>query len=284
MNSDSNGISRDRLHVTVIQAGQASLDYWKDMWNARELLYFLTWRDLLVRYKQTFVGTTWVLIRPLLTLMIFSIVFGRLAGLPSNGAPYSLLVFAGMLPWFFFATAVSDCTMSLSTNGALVGKIYFPRLIAPFSSILVCLVDYLVSCVLIVFVMIWTGTMPSLRLLLLPVLTLWVASLAMGIGIWCAALTVRYRDFRHLVPFLLQLGIYVSPVGYSATIVPERWRFAYSLNPMVGIIDGYRWALLGNEFMAYLPGVLLSALMTVIMTVTGIFYFRSCEKTFVDFL
>jgi len=254
------------------------------MWRQRELLYFLTWRDLLVRYKQTVVGTTWVLIRPLLTLMIFSVVFGRLAGLPSNGAPYTLLVFAGMLPWFFFSTAVSDCTTSLSSNGALVGKIYFPRLIVPLNSLLVCLVDYLVSCILIVFVMTWTGTMPSLRLLIWPFLTLWVAVLALGIGIWSAALTVRYRDLRHLIPFLLQLGIYVSPVGYSATIIPERWRFLYSLNPMVGIIDGYRWSLLGNEFVAYLPGVGLSALMTLVMIVTGIIYFRKCEKTFVDFL
>ncbi len=254
------------------------------MWQQRELLYFLIWRDLLVRYKQTIVGTAWVIIRPLLTLMIFSLVFGRLARLPSDGAPYTLLVFAGMLPWFLFATAVSDCTNSLNSNGALVGKIYFPRLIIPLNSVMVCMVDYLVSCSLIVFVMVWTGTVPTLRLLILPFLTLWVAGLSFGIGIWCSALTVRYRDLRHLVPFLLQLGIYVSPVGYSATVIPERWRFEYSLNPMVGIIDGYRWSLLGNEFVAYMPGVALSALMTLVMIVTGVFYFRKCEKTFVDFL
>ncbi|QPK64930.1 ABC transporter permease [Methylomonas sp. LL1] len=281
--STQNDSSR-RDVLTVIEAGRAAQDYWKNIWRQRELLYFLIWRDLLVRYKQTVVGTAWVLIRPLLTLMIFSVVFGRLAGLPSNGAPYTLLVFAGMLPWFFFATAVSDCTSSLSSNGALVGKIYFPRLIIPMNSVLVCLVDYLVSCLLIVGVMVWTGTTPTLRLLALPLLTLWICGLSFGIGIWCAALTVRYRDLRHLVPFLLQLGIYVSPVGYSATIVPERWRFEYSLNPMVGIIDGYRWSLLGNDFVAYLPGVGISALMTLVMIITGIFYFRRCEKTFVDFL
>lgn len=273
-----------RGEVTLIKSGQAAKDYWKDIWNKRELLYFLVWRDILVRYKQTLVGTAWVLIRPLLTLAIFSLVFGRLAGLSSNGAPYSLLVFAGLLPWLFFSSAVSDCTNSLSSNGGLVSKVYFPRLIIPLNSVIVCMVDYLVSCLLIVLIMMLTGTEPTLRLLALPLLTLWVASLAFGLGIWCAALTVRYRDIRHLVPFILQLGVYVSPVGYSATLVPEKWRALYSLNPMVGIIDGFRWATLGKEFNAYMPGVFFAVAMTGILLITGIIYFRKCEKTFVDFL
>ena len=194
------------------------------------------------------------------------------------------MVFAGMLPWFFFATAVSEATNSLSSNGALVAKIYFPRLIIPLSSVLVSLVDYLISCLLIIAIMVWTGTAPTLRLLVFPLLTLWVVGLALAVGIWAAAMTVRYRDLRHLIPFLLQLGIYVSPVGYTASIVPERWRLLYSLNPMVGIIDGYRWALLGNEFTAFLPGVLFSSLVTVLFLIFGIAYFRKVERTFVDFL
>ena len=284
MSSGAPAVEAQREHETLIQAGQVSRDYWRDMWSQRQLLYFLTWRDLLVRYKQTFVGTTWVIIRPLLTLVIFSVVFGRLAGLPSYGAPYSLMVFAGMLPWFFFATAVSEATNSLSSNGALVAKIYFPLLIIPLSSVLVSLVDYLISCLLIIAIMVWTGTAPTLRLLVFPLLTLWVVGLALAVGIWAAAMTVRYRDLRHLIPFLLQLGIYVSPVGYTASIVPERWRLLYSLNPMVGIIDGYRWALLGNEFTAFLPGVLFSSLVTVLFLIFGIAYFRKVERTFVDFL
>ena len=270
--------------VTVIKAGQLSRDYWNDMWQQRELLYFLVLRDLLVRYRQTIVGVAWVVMRPLLTLIIFSIVFGKLAGLPSGGAPYSLLVFAGMLPWFFFSTAVSDCTTSLASNGALISKIYFPRLIVPITSTTVCLVDYLVSCILIVFVMVWYGVAPTWRLLAWPLLTLWVAGFAFGLGIWCASLTIRFRDLRMLIPFLLQLGIYASPVGYSATIVPENWRFLYSLNPMVGIIDGYRWALLGNDFQAYLPGVAMSLVLTIVTIITGIRYFRRNEKSMVDFL
>jgi lipopolysaccharide transport system permease protein len=283
-NCEAADINKNRANLIRISADQKALNYWGDLWNQRQLLIFLVWRDLLVRYRQTIVGIAWVVLRPMLTMIIFSLVFGKLAGLSAGDKPYPLLVFAGMLPWFLFATAVSECTNSLSTNGALVGKIYFPRLIIPLSTITVSLVDYFVSCILIVGVMLWYSIAPSWRLLALPVLTFWVVSLAFGVGVWFAALTVRYRDLRHLVPFILQLGIYISPVGYSATLVPEKWLPLYSLNPMVGIINGYRWALLGNDINAYIPGVTLSFSITLIMVWTGILYFKKCEKTFVDFL
>lgn len=268
----------------VIEAGRASREYWPDIWRQRELLFFLVWRDLLVRYKQTMVGVAWVLLKPALTLAIFSVVFGKWAALPSGGLPYPLVVFAGMLPWFFFATAVSDCSNSIIGNSSIVGKIYFPRLLIPLSSLLVSLVDYAVSCSLIVVLVIWTGYYPDWRIATLPLLTIWVAGLSFGLGIWGAALNVRYRDLRFIIPFLLQLGIYISPVAYSAVVVPERFKLLYSMNPMVGIIDSFRWAILGGAFDVYLPGVIISAFFTLVLVVTGVIYFRSVEKMFVDYL
>ena len=268
----------------VIEAGRASKEYWSDMWRQRELLFFLIWRDLLVRYKQTMVGVAWVLLKPAITLAIFSVVFGKWAALPSGGLPYPLVVFAGMLPWFFFSTAVSDCSNSIINNSSIVGKIYFPRLLIPVNSLLVALVDYAVSCSLIVVLVIWTGFYPDWRIAMLPLLTIWVAALSFGFGVWGAALNVRHRDLRFIIPFLLQLGIYISPVGYSAAIVPERFKLLYSLNPMVGIIDSFRWAILGGSFDVYLPGVMISAGVTIILVVTGVIYFRRVEKMFADYL
>lgn len=270
--------------VTIIQAGQSERDYWRDLWSQRELLYFIAWRDLIVRYKQTIVGAAWVLIRPLLTLLIFSLIFGRWAGLDTGDVPYPILVFAGLVPWYFFSNGVSDCTSSVASNGGLVAKIYFPRIIIPFASILVSLVDYLVSFLLIIVVVLWTGVYPDWKIVFFPLLTLWVMMLALGFGLWGAALSVKYRDLRHLIPFLLQLGIYASPVAYAATIVPEKWRFLYSLNPMVGIINGFRWAILGKEFNIYDSGMALSMLFTILLLVSGILVFRKLEKTFVDYL
>lgn len=288
LDSKQNSKSYDEggLHTTVIEAGQSSHHYWRDLWRQRELLYYLAWRDLIVRYKQTVVGILWVLLRPLLTLIIFSLVFGKWAALSSSskGLPYPLLVFAGLLPWNFFSSVVSDCSNSVLGNGSLIGKVYFPRLIIPFSALMVCFVDFMVSCLLIIVIGMWTGTMPDIRILLLPILTLWVGALGLGIGVWGAALNVRYRDIRHLIPFLLQLGLFASPVGYSTTIVPARWQFLYSINPMVGIIDSFRWAILGKRFDAYLPGLTLSIMITIIVLTTGIMYFRKSENKFVDYI
>jgi lipopolysaccharide transport system permease protein len=268
----------------VIRQGIGERHYWRDLWAKRELIYFLAWRDVIVKYKQTMVGILWVLIRPIFTLMVFTLVFGRIAALPSSNVPYPLLVFSGLMPWLFFAAAVTEVSSSVQSNAALVGKIYFPRLIITISVLMVCLVDYAVSCLLIVVVALWTGYPPDWRILYLPVLTLWVAALAYGLGLCGAALNVRYRDFRHLIPFALQLGVYVSPVGYSANLVPGKWRWVYSLNPMTGIIDGFRWAILGERFDVYIPGMIFSIVATVVVLIVGLYWFRHVERQFVDFL
>jgi len=268
----------------VIRQGIGESHYWRDLWAKRELIYFLAWRDVIVKYKQTMVGILWVLIRPIFTLMVFTLVFGRIAALPSSNVPYPLLVFSGLMPWLFFAAAVTEVSSSVQSNAALVGKIYFPRLIITISVLMVCLVDYAVSCLLIVVVALWTGYPPDWRILYLPVLTLWVAALAYGLGLCGAALNVRYRDFRHLIPFALQLGVYVSPVGYSANLVPGKWRWVYSLNPMTGIIDGFRWAILGERFDVYIPGMIFSIVATVVVLIVGLYWFRHVERQFVDFL
>jgi lipopolysaccharide transport system permease protein len=268
----------------VIRQGIGERHYWRDLWAKRELIYFLAWRDVIVQYKQTMVGILWVLIRPIFTLMVFTLVFGRIAALPSSNVPYPLLVFSGLMPWLFFAAAVMEISNAVQNNAALVGKIYFPRLIITISVLMVCLVDYAVSCLLIVVVALWTGYPPDWRILYLPVLTLWVAALAYGLGLCGAALNVRYRDFRHLIPFALQLGVYVSPVGYSANLVPGKWRWVYSLNPMTGIIDGFRWAILGERFDVYIPGMIFSIVATVVILLVGLYWFRHVERQFVDFL
>jgi len=268
----------------LIRPGVAQRDYWRDLWAKRELIYFLAWRDVIVKYKQTIVGILWVLIRPVFTLMVFTLVFGKIAALPSSNVPYALLVFSGLMPWLFFAASVSEVSNSVQTNAALVGKIYFPRLIITIAVLLVCFVDYAVSCLLIVGVALWTGVPPDWRILYLPLLTLWVAALGYGVGLCGAALNVRYRDFRHLIPFALQLGVYVSPVAYSAHLVPEKWRWLYSLNPMTGIIDGFRWAILGQRFDVYVPGMVFSIAATVVILALGLYWFRRVERQFVDFL
>lgn len=278
-------MKRDLQPELLIQHGAAQRDYWRDLWAKRELIYFLAWRDVIVKYKQTVIGVLWVLVRPLFTLLVFTLVFGKIAALPSAlNVPYPLLVFSGLMPWLFFAATVSEVSTSVHSNAALVGKIYFPRLIVTISVLLVCLVDYAVSSLLIVVIALWTGVPPDWRILYLPALTLWVAALGYGIGLCGAALNVRYRDFRHLIPFALQLGVYVSPVGYSAALVPEKWRMLYSLNPMTGIIDGFRWAMLGLKFDVYLPGMIFSIAATVALLVLGLRWFRSVERQFVDFL
>lgn len=276
---------REALGAEVlIEPGVAQRDYWRDLWAKRELVYFLAWRDIIVKYKQTTVGILWVLLRPLFTLLVFTLVFGKIAALPSSSAPYPLLVFSGLMPWLFFAAAVMEISNAVQNNAALVGKIYFPRLIVTLSVLLACLVDYLVSSLLIAVVALWTGVPPDWRIVFLPLLTLWVAAFSFGLGLCGAALNVRYRDFRHLVPFALQLGVYVSPVGYSAGLVPEKWRWLYSLNPMTGIIDGFRWALVGEKFDVYIPGLVFSVFATFFFLWLGLRNFRKVERQFVDYL
>jgi len=266
----------------VIEAGRAERQYWKDLWRYRELLYFLAWRDILVRYKQTVIGIAWALIRPFLTMVVFSIVFGALAKLPSGGAPYPILVYSAMLPWQFFSNALSECSNSLIGNANLLSKVYFPRLIVPLSSVVVSFVDFLVAGMLLLGLMAWYNFVPSWRILTLPFFIMIAFVASMGVGLWLASLNVKYRDFRYIVPFIVQFGTYISPVGFKSSIVPEKWRLLYSLNPMVGVIDGFRWAILGGNFDLYLPGFLLSMVFVLLMFFSGIWYFRKVERTFAD--
>ena len=232
----------DDVPELVIEAGRTEAQYFRDLWRYRELFYFLAWRDILVRYKQTFIGVAWALIRPFLTMLVFTIVFGRLANLPSEGnAPYPILVFAAMLPWQFFANALAESSNSLINNANLISKVYFPRLVVPTSAVIVSFVDFLISGIILLGLMAWYTAVPSWRIRTLQRFVAISFAAAMGAGLWLAALNVQYRDFRYVVPFLIQFGLYISPVGFSSSIVPEQWRLVYSLNPMVGVIDGFRW-------------------------------------------
>lgn len=267
----------------VIEAGRTEAQYWRDLWRYRELFYFLAWRDILVRYKQTFIGVAWALIRPFLTMVVFTIVFGRLASLPSEGdAPYPVMVFAAMLPWQFFASALMECSNSLITNANLISKVYFPRLVVPTSAVIVSFVDFLISGIILLGLMTWYNSIPSWRIVTLPLFITIAFMAAMGGGLWLAALNVQYRDFRYIVPFIVQFGLYISPVGFSSAIVPEQWRLVYSLNPMVGVIDGFRWAIIGGDVQLYWPGFLLALLLVGVLLVTGVLYFRRMERTFAD--
>ena len=266
----------------VIEAGRTERQYWQDLWRYRELFYFLAWRDILVRYKQTAIGIVWALIRPFLTMVVFTVVFGNLAKLPSEGAPYPILVFAAMLPWQFFSNALSESSNSLINNSNLISKVYFPRLIVPASAVIVSFVDFLISGMILLALMAWYNFVPDWRILTLPFFIVIAFVASMGAGLWLAALNVKYRDFRYIVPFIVQFGLYVSPVGFTSSIVPEKWRLLYSVNPMVGVIDGFRWAILGGESRLYWPGFTLSVGLVVLLFASGIWYFRKMERRFAD--
>lgn len=268
--------------VLIIESGRSERHYWRDLWRYRELLFFLAWRDILVRYKQTSVGIVWALGRPLITMLVFTLIFSKFAKLPSEGVPYPILIFAALLPWQFFSSAFSGAGDSLISNAGMISKVYFPRLVIPTSAVIVSFVDFLISAIILVALMAWYGFVPSLRIFTLPLFILVAFAAAMGAGLWIAALNVKHRDFRIIVPFVVQFGLYVSPVGFSSTIVPEEWRLLYSLNPMVGVIEGFRWAILGGNTQLYCPGFLLSLFLVVVILATGVVYFRKAEKTFAD--
>jgi lipopolysaccharide transport system permease protein len=275
----------DRSKQTlIIEAGRSELHYWNDLWRYRELFYFLSWRDILVRYKQTVIGISWSIVRPLLTMVVFTIVFGKLAKLPSEGVPYPALVFSAMLPWQFFSNSLSECSNSLIVNANMLTKVYFPRLVVPASAVIVSLVDFLISFVILGILMIWYGLIPDWRFFTLPLFLLMGFLAAMGWGLWLAALNVKYRDFRYVVPFIVQFGLYISPVGFSSNVVPEKWRLLYSLNPMVGVIDGFLWAILAGKTELYWPGFWLSAGITVCILGLALRYFRNTEKAFADII
>lgn len=268
--------------VTILEPGRQEGAYWRDLWRYRELFYFLAWRDILVRYKQTAFGVAWALLQPLLTMAVFTVVFGRLAKLPSEGAPYPVLVFAALLPWQLFAGAVTNGANSLVSNANLVSKVYFPRLIVPSASVIPCLVDFAISLCLLAALMAGFGAWPDWRAITLPLFLLLGMATALGAAFWLSALTVKYRDFRYVVPFLLQAGLFISPVGFSSTIVPESLRTLYSINPLVGVIDGFRWALLGGTTPIDVTGLVISSVLAVVLVVSGVRYFRATERTFAD--
>lgn len=271
-------------HKIVIEPGRKLRRYWHDLWQYRELFYFLSWRDVLVRYKQAALGIAWSVLRPFLTLVVFTVVFGAVSKLPSDGVPYPILVCAAMLPWQFFANSITECSASLINNANMLTKIYFPRLIVPASAIIVSLVDFAISLAILALLMIWYRFVPRWQIVALPLFLLQAMLAAFGFGLWLAALTVKYRDFRYVVPFLVQLGLYISPVGFSTSVVPQRWRLLYSLNPMVGVIDGFRWAILGGHSPIYWPGYLLSLLLTASVVVYSVRYFQATEQQFADII
>jgi lipopolysaccharide transport system permease protein len=272
-----------------LEAGRTERHYWLDLWRYRELFGILAWRDVAIRYRQTVVGAAWGLIQPFLTMVIMTIIFGRVAGLPSEGsAPYAIMVFAGMLPWQFFANALGSSSQSIVGNANLISKIYFPRIIVPASSVVVACVDFLISFTIMIAMMAWYQFIPSWRILTLPTFVLLAFVAALGPGLIITALNVKYRDFRFVIPFIVQIGLYVSPVAYSSSVIREKFGdtafMLYSLNPMVGVIDGFRWAILGGNSTIYLPGFCLSIALTLVVLVVGIWYFRKTERTFADLI
>jgi lipopolysaccharide transport system permease protein len=269
----------------VIEPGRSEKNYWNDISRFRELFFFMAWRDILVRYKQTAIGLAWSIIRPLLTMIVFTVIFGRVAKLPSEGVPYPILVYAAMLPWQLFSTSFTDASNSLILNSNMLTKIYFPRLIIPVSTVLVNLVDFLISFTILIGLMLWYHFVPSISILFLPFFIVLAILTVIGSGLFVAALNVKYRDFKYIVPFVVQFGLYISPVGFSSNIVHGEWkRLLYYLNPLVGIIDGFRWSILGGQNQIYLPGMLISISIIGLLLIFGIRYFRKVEKKFADII
>lgn len=267
----------------MLEPGRTERNYWRDLWHYRELFAILAWRDVSVRYKQTVIGVAWALIRPFITTVVFTIVFGHLARLPSEGeAPYPIMVFAGLMPWLLFAAVLGDASSSLLGNANLISKVYVPRLVIPTAAAVVALVDFAINLSLLALIMAWYGFLPGRQVVFLPAFVLLAILASLGPALWITALNVKYRDFRFVVPFIIQLGLYVSPVGFPSSLVPEEWRLLYSLNPMVGVIDGFRWCLLGGYNPLYWPGFLMSLGVVAFFLWFGIRYFRATERTFAD--
>ncbi len=273
----------DLRGTLVLEPGRAERHYWRDLWQYRELFLILAWRDITVRYKQTVIGVTWAVVRPFLAMVVFTAVFGHLAKLPSAGVPYPILVYTGMLPWFLFSTILSEASNSLVANTGLIGKVYFPRIIIPAASAVVAFVDFGINLIILLGMMVWYAFWPSWSFLLIPVFAILAIAASLGPAFLMTALNVKYRDFRYIVPFVVQFGLYASPVGFSSAVVPAQWRFWYSLNPMVGVIDGFRWCVIGSKHL-YLPGFLLSLAVVAVFLWLGTRYFRHTERTFADLL
>ena len=271
--------------ILILEPGRAEKNYWSDLWRYRELFIILAWRDISVRYKQTIIGVLWAILRPFLTMLVFTVIFGKVAKLPSDGhAPYALLVFAAMLPWSLFSAALGEASNSLIGNTNLISKVYFPRLIIPAATVVTAFVDFLISLIILLGMMIYYQFLPGWNLLLLPIFIILALLASLGPGLWITALNVKYRDFRYVIPFIVQFGLYISPVGFSSNVIPEKWRLLYSLNPMVGVIDGFRWCILGGESPIYWPGFALSITVVTFFLWLGISSFRKMEKSFADLI
>ena len=271
--------------VLIIEAGRTEKNYWADLWRYRELFIILAWRDISVRYKQTIIGILWAILRPFLIMIVFTVIFSRIAKLPSDGsAPYAMMVFAAMLPWSLFSNALTESSNSLIGNEKLISKVYFPRLIIPAATLVTAFIDFLISFLILLGMMIYYQFFSGWQMLLLPIFIILALLASLGPGLWITALNVKYRDFRYIIPFVVQFGLYVSPVGFSSKVVPEQWRLLYSLNPMVGIIDGFRWCILGGDSPVYLPGFMLSLAVITFFLWLGVSRFRRMEKTFADLI
>ena len=277
--------SHTNEHVLVLEPNRVEKNYWADLWRYRELFFILAWRDISVRYKQTVIGVLWAILRPFLTMLVLTVIFGRVAKLPSDGqAPYALLVFAAMLPWSLFSTSLGEASNSLIANEKLISKVYFPRVIIPTATVVTALVDFLISFIILLGMMIYYQFLPDWKILLLPLFIILALLASLGPGLWITALNVKYRDFRYVIPFIVQFGLYISPVGFSSSVIPEKWRLLYSLNPIVGVIDGFRWCILGGESQIYWPGFALSIIIVTFFLWLGVTSFRKMEKTFADLI
>ncbi len=273
---------RASMHEIILEPNKTVKRFWQELWQYRELFFFLAWRDILVLYKQTAIGVAWSVLRPFLTMLVFTIVFGKIAKLPSGDVPYPLMVYAAMLPWHFFSSTLSESANSLIVDTRLITKVYFPRIIIPSTAMIVSLVDFLISLVIFTGMMLWYAFSPNWKIVVLPFLLLLVALTSLGFGYWMSALNVKYRDFRYVIPFIVQFGLYISPVGFSSTVVPQQWRLLYSINPMVGVIDGFRWALLGSRAHIYWPGFGISIGLSLFVFLFGVRFFVKNERQFVD--
>ncbi len=269
--------------VLVIEANRTGLLYLRDFWNYRELFFTLAWRDIVVRYKQTIVGILWTILRPLATMIIFTVVFGKIAKLPSDaGVPYVLMVFAGMLPWQFISGTITTGSDALVGNAGLISKVYFPRMIIPTARIIMALVELLINSVIFAVLFAWFRYVPNWHLVFLPLFLMMGILLALGVTYFISSLNVKYRDFQYVVPFVVQLGLYISPIGFSSSVVPEKWRQIYACNPVVGIVDGVRWCLFGSPLMT--ESVIAAAVISVLVFLFGIWFFRKMESEFADFI
>lgn len=274
-----------REELLILERGRADRHYWRDIWAYRGLFIILAWRDISVRYKQTIIGLAWALIRPFLTMVVFTIIFAKIAKLPSDGnSPYALMVFAGMLPWTFSSTALTEASNSLIDNSNLITKVYFPRLIVPTAAVMVAFADLIIGFIMLIILLLWYRFLPSWQIAFLPVFLVIAFLASLGPSLWIATLNVKYRDFRYVIPFLVQFGLYVSPVGFSSNVIPHQWRLLYSLNPMVGVIDGFRWCILGGQSELYLPGLCLSIAVVAFFLRLGIRQFRKAERSIADLI